>query len=61
MYNAISAAAPGEQSGVRCLAQGQLVVLFKMERALYIHSPPTYNPCQTETQTHNFLITSPSL
>ncbi len=61
MYNAISAAAPGEQLWVRCLAQGQLSRVLKMERALYIQSPPTYNPCQTETQTHNFLITSPTL
>ncbi len=32
-------AAPGEQLGVQCLAQGHLVVVLKVERALYIHSP----------------------
>ncbi len=32
--------APGEQLGVRCLAQGHLVVVLKVERALYIYSPP---------------------
>ncbi len=35
---AISSAAPGEQLGVRCLAQGHLVVVLRVERALYIHS-----------------------
>ncbi len=33
------AAAPGEQLGVQCLPQGHLVVVLKVERALYIHSP----------------------
>ncbi len=37
------AAAPGEQLGVRCLAQGHLVVVLKMERALYIHSPQPFD------------------
>ncbi len=37
----IYAAAPGEQLGFRCLAQGHLAVVLKVERALYIHSPPT--------------------
>ncbi len=38
-WAAIYAAAPGEQLGVRWLAQGHLVVVLKVERALYIHSP----------------------
>ncbi len=36
---AANAAAPGEQLGVRCLAQGHLVVVLRVERALVIHSP----------------------
>ncbi len=36
---AIYAAAPGEQLGVRCLAQGHLSRGIEVERALYIHSP----------------------
>ncbi len=31
--------APGEQLGVRCLAQGHLVEILRVERVLYIHSP----------------------
>ncbi len=38
-WAAIYAAAHGEQLGVRCLAQGHLVVVLKVERVLYIHSP----------------------
>ncbi len=38
-WAAIYAAAPGEQLRVRCLAQGHLVVVLRVERALYIHSP----------------------
>ncbi len=34
-WAAIYAVAPGEQLGVRCLAQG-----WRVERTLYIHSPP---------------------
>ncbi len=45
--------------GVRCLAQGHLVL--KVEREHCTFTPPTNNPCRTETQTHNLSITSPSL
>ncbi len=38
------AEASGEQLGVRCLAHGHLVMVLKVERALYIHSPPTTIP-----------------
>ncbi len=38
-WAAIYAVAPREQLGVRCLAQGYLIVLLRVERALYIHSP----------------------
>ncbi len=40
-WAAIYTVASGEQLGVRCLAQGHLVVVLRVERALYIHSPPT--------------------
>ncbi len=41
-WAAIYAAAPGEQLGVRCLAQGHLVVVLKVEESA-VHSllPPT--------------------
>ncbi len=39
-WAAIYAVAPGKQLGVRCLAQGLTsVVVLRVERALYIHSP----------------------
>ncbi len=36
---AANAVAPGEQLGVRCLAQGSHLSRGKVERALVIHSP----------------------
>ncbi len=46
-WAAIYTAVPGEQLGVRCLAQGHLSRGIEGgERALYIHSP-TYNSCRT--------------
>ncbi len=42
--SAIYAVAPREQLGVRCLAQGHLVVVLKVQRALNIHSPPPPPP-----------------
>ncbi len=50
-WAAIYAAAPREQLGVRCLSQGYLIVVLRVERALYIHSPPTYNSCRAGTHT----------
>ncbi len=38
-WAAIYAAVPGEQLGVRCLAQGHLSLVLRVKRALYIHSP----------------------
>ncbi len=38
-WAAIYAAVPKEQLGIWCLAQGHLVLVLKMERPLYIHSP----------------------
>ncbi len=37
-WAAIYAAAPGDQLGVRYLAQGHLVVVLKVERMLYVYS-----------------------
>ncbi len=55
-WAAIYAAAPGEQLGIRCLAQGHLSYGIEVEKAkLYIHSPTD------KTQTHNLWITSPTL
>ncbi len=39
-------AAPGEQLGVQCLAQGHLSRGIEGEESA-VHSPPTYNSCQT--------------
>ncbi len=36
--------------GSSCFAQGHLVVILKVERVLYIHSPNN-NPCRTKTRT----------
>ncbi len=38
-WAAIYVAAPGKHLGVRCLAQGYLVVVLRVKRALDIHSP----------------------
>ncbi len=59
---AANAAAPGEQLGVRCLAQGLTsVVVLRVERVLVIHSPPPTIPAGPETQTHDLRVTSPTL
>ncbi len=50
----------GSSWGFGVLLKGTPVVELKEERALYIHSP-SYNPCRTETQTHNLSITSLTL
>ncbi len=47
------AAAPGEQLGVQCLAQGHL------SRSTF--TPPTYNSCRPETRTRDLWVTSPTL
>ncbi len=52
----------GEESswGFGVLLKGTSVVVLKVERALYIHSP-TNNSCQPKTRTHNLSIMSPTL
>uniref|UniRef100_A0A672KIX4 NAD-dependent malic enzyme, mitochondrial-like n=1 Tax=Sinocyclocheilus grahami TaxID=75366 RepID=A0A672KIX4_SINGR len=47
------AVAPGEQLGVRCLAQGHLSRVIEGGREHCTFTPPTYNPCRYETQTRN--------
>uniref|UniRef100_A0A672QCH1 Coiled-coil domain containing 141 n=1 Tax=Sinocyclocheilus grahami TaxID=75366 RepID=A0A672QCH1_SINGR len=54
-WAAIYAAAPGEQLGVRCLAQGHLSHGIEGRRERCTFTPPTYNPCRYETRTHNLL------
>ncbi len=58
-WASIYAAPPGEQLGVRCLAQGHLSrgIEGGRERCTL----PTYNSCQPETRTRNLWVTSPSL
>ncbi len=50
----------GAVGGSMSCSSTTLVVVSRVERALYIHSP-TYNPCRPETWTHNLSITSPTL
>ncbi len=60
-WAAIYAAAPGEQLGVRCLAQGHLSCGIEGGESAVHSLPPTYNSCRPETRTHNLSITSPTL
>ncbi len=60
-WAAIYAAVPGEQLRVRCLAQEHLSRGIEGgESAVHSLPPPTI-PAGPETQTHNLLITSPTL
>ncbi len=46
-WSAIYAAAPGEQLGVQCLAQGHLSHGIEGGRECCTFTPPTYNSCRT--------------
>ncbi len=60
-WAAIYAAAPGEQLGVRCLAQGHLSRGIEGgESAVHSLPPPTI-PAGPETRTRNLSIMSPTL
>ncbi len=60
-WAAIYAAAPGEQLGVRCLAQGHLSHGIEGgESAVHSLPPPTI-PAGPETRTRNLSLTSPTL
>ncbi len=54
-WAAIYAAVPGEQLGVRCLAQGHLSRGIEGGRERCTFTPPTYNSCRPETRNHNLL------
>ncbi len=56
--NTLGAVVNISAAGDSVLAQGHLVVVLKVERALYIHSPD--NPCRNETRTHDLSIMSPT-
>ncbi len=50
---------PGSSWGFGALLKDTSVVVLKVERALYIHSP--HPPHLKETQTHDLWIISPTL
>jgi len=56
----IYAAAPGEQLGVQCLAQGHLSHGIEDGRERCKFTPPPRIPAGTETQTHDLWVTSPT-
>ncbi len=60
-WAAIYAVAPGEQLGVRCLSQGHLVVVLRVERALYIHSPHRQSLPDRDSNSQPFNYESDSL
>ncbi len=55
------AAAPGEQLGVQCLAQGHLSRGIEGEESTVHSLPPPTIPAGPETRTHNLSITSLTL
>ncbi len=55
-WAAIYFATPREQLRVRCLAQGHLFVVLKVERERCTFTPTTDSPCRTETRTRNLSI-----
>ncbi len=60
-WAAIYAAAPGEQLGVRCLAQGHLSRGIEGGESAVHSLTSTYNSYRPETRTRNLWITSPTL
>ncbi len=60
-WAAIYAAAPGEQLGVRCLAQGHLSRGIEGGESAGHSLPPPTIPAGPETRTHNLWVTSPTL
>ncbi len=58
-WAAIYAAVPGEQLGVRCLAQGHLSRGIEGGRGTVNSLHPPTIPAGTETRTHNLWVTSP--
>ncbi len=60
-WEAIYAAAPGEQSGFSVLLKSTSVVVLKEERSAGHSLPPPTIPAGPETRTHNLSITSLTL
>ncbi len=60
-WAAIYATVPGEQLGVRCLAQGHLSRGFEGGRERCTFTPPPTIPAGPETRTRNLWVTSPTL
>ncbi len=60
-WAAINAAVPREQLRVRCLDQGHLAVVLKVERALYIHSPHLQSLLDRDSNSQPFDYESDSL
>ncbi len=60
-WAAIYAAAPGEQLGVRCLAQGHLSHGIEGGESTVHSLPPITIPARPETRTHNLWVMSPTL
>ncbi len=59
---AANAAAPGEQLGVWCLAQGShLSHGIEGGRECWLFTPPPTIPAGPEIRTHNLRVTSPTL
>ncbi len=61
LWAAIYSAAPGEQLGVRCLAQGHLSHGIEGGESTGYSLPPPTIPAGPETRTRNLWITSPTL
>ncbi len=60
-WAAIYAVAPGEQLGVRCLAQGHLSRGIEGEESAGHSLPPPTIPAGPETRTRNLWVMSPTL
>ncbi len=60
-WAAIYAAVPGEQLGVRCLAQEHLSHGIEVDRALVIHAPPLQSLPDLRLETATFGYESESL
>ncbi len=58
-WAAIYAAAPGEQLGVRCLAQGHLSHGIEGGESAVHSPPPTYNPCRPSNPCRQYSNSQP--
>ncbi len=60
-WAAIYTAVPGEQLGVRCLAQGHLSRGIEGGESAAHSLPPPTIPARPETQTHDLWVTGPTI